>query len=115
MARWIDAKKTDDGIRYREWCSVVDVYLTPLLTRGEMLAHLDDAGAEARLDRADRLGCSLVNRIRRSLDDPWSAERCDGCGGFHHTFVASVRAPECGECGEPESERSHGPACGGES
>lgn len=123
MGRWIDARQTPDGIRYRVWSSITDTYLTPPLTEAEVSAWLlEDALSQARQDHAthtaDRLararehGTSCRNGYYHArLDEPWETERCSACGGFHHSFAPASETPRCGACGEPRDDAAHGPPC----
>lgn len=123
MPRWIEARRVDGELRFREWSSIVDKYVTAPMTREAMAAHLlwDYTAREtasgfaaediaARLDRAGTRGSSALGTPPSELDEPWNTERCDGCGGFHHAFDPWPDGI-CGECGEPESDRSHREPC----
>lgn len=126
MATFVHRRNTPAGPRYRVWNTVVDAYETAPLTREETLAYLRErdrvAAAEAteqRIARADTHGTSSRLGDTRDPHGPWDTERCEdwpgggkGCGRFHHAFVASERhTHDCKWCGEPESERHHGPPC----
>ena len=123
MPRFIHARVTPDGVRFREWSTIVDKYLTPPLTREEMAERLVEAEADAferakrevavRLDRTATCGSSQQYRDQDpdELAEPWDTEVCDGCGGFHHAFETRAGDRDCRQCGNPADDRAHGEAC----
>lgn len=126
MGRFVHARQTPDGLRFRIWSTVVDRYLTPPLTRAEAeealcaeyreeharwLAH---AVAEigARLDRTAERGTSALDLEPTPLDHAWEEERCRACSRFHHAFAPRTTWPaECRRCGEPADDVAHAPPC----
>lgn len=102
---------------YRVWSTVVDQYLTPVLTRAEVILWLsrhDDPPLSmasepgARVARADASGTSRIADTRSV--EAWDTERCDGCGDFHHAYRARPDGT-CAGCGDPEAHPVHGTPC----
>lgn len=120
MPRFVHCRETSDGVRFREWSSVVDAYTTEPLTREEMVDHLRrsavtdfERAVDERLDRAQQTGTSaLSGEGAAALSEPWETEICQRCGRFHHAFVARSKG-RCSQCGEAENDRAHRPPCGG--
>lgn len=117
MPRFVHARRTPEGVRFRLWSTIVDRYVTPILTYDEMRDFLvEDAVARAhgeadeRLNRAGRLGTSSRVDSDVGLDEPWETELCRECHTFHHAFVLRGSAG-CSRCGEPEADVSHRPPC----
>lgn len=117
----IHARRRNGAIVYRVWGSICDAYLTPEMTETELREYLlDDYSPREReygvpereiperIGRANRKGTSSKSPDNvEDLDGPWETERCDGCGGFHHAFVAGSDG-KCTICGgKPE----HGHGC----
>lgn len=129
MGHVIHARRTPDGLRFREWSTVVDAYTTLEMTEAECRRYLlrdyspreRDYGVHerdipARLARAMEHGTSMMDAAEypRDLDGPWDEERCEGkgggCGGFHHTYNPRTDGT-CDDCGEGADATDHGPRC----
>ena len=125
MGNWFDARLTPDGWRFRRWNSIVDCYTTPPLAESDARDVMTESytGLELRTgiatrDIDERIARAKVNgttalpaAYQQDIHGPWETERCGECSGFHHAFDRRPEDGLCAWCGEPASDRSHGPVC----
>lgn len=66
MARVIHRKNTPEGPRYRYWSENVDSYITPELTREQMVQVLKDEAREIAERRYEELVAQIEERMQRT-------------------------------------------------
>lgn len=108
------------GDKYRLWSTVTDGYLTPPLTKTEIRRRIIswsmqdyernlNQEVDVQLARASKQGTS--SRLGTRDTTKWETERCQKCACFHHAFEVRLSDGNCGVCGEPKVQASHGGPC----